>query len=355
MERIRKQEVTLCYNSYMFGNKKYDIVTIGDTVTDAFIKLEEAHINCKLNTEEKEICMRFGDKIPYEFVEVCPAVGNSANAAVSASRLGLTSAIITNLGEDREGKDALNQFNKEKVSTKYIVSHKGIKTNYHYVLWFETDRTILIKHEKFPRKFPKLNSPKWIYLSSLGEDSLPFHKTIEEYLIKNPKVKLAFQPGTFQIKFGTEALMEIYKRADVFFCNIEEAERILKINSEEKTNSNIKDLAKKISDLGPKVVVLTDGSNGAHSYEKEKDQLLFMPLYPDIKPPYERTGAGDAFASTFVSALILGKSIEEALAWAPINAMAVVQEIGAQKGLLSKEKLSEYFKNAPVEYKSKII
>ncbi len=343
----------------MFGNKKYDIVTIGDTVTDAFIKLKEAHINCKVNTEEQEICMRFGDKIPYEFVEVCPAVGNSANAAVSASRLGLTSAIITNIGDDGEGRDALNQFNKEKVATKYIVSHKGIKTNYHYVLWFETDRTILIKHEKFPRAFPKSiknnSNPKWIYLSSLGEDSLPFHKTIEEYLVKNPEVKLAFQPGTFQIKFGTEALKEIYKRANVFFCNVEEAERILKINSEEKTNSNIKDLAQKISNLGPKVVVLTDGSNGAYAYEKEKDQLLFMPLYPDIKPPYERTGAGDAFASTFVSALIIGKSIEEALAWAPINAMSVVQEIGAQKGLLSKEKLLEYLAKAPLEYKPKTV
>ena len=343
------------YNCLMFNLKKYDIVTIGDTVTDAFIKLEEAHINCKLNTDEREICMRFGDKIPYEFVEVCPAVGNSANAAVSASRLGLTSAIITNLGDDDEGGNALNQFNKEKVSTKYIVSHKGIKTNYHYVLWFETDRTILIKHEKFPRTFPKSirdnSNPKWIYLSSLGEDSLPFHKTIEEYLLKNPEVKLAFQPGTFQMKFGTEALKEIYKRADIFFCNIEEAERILKIGNRE----NIKELAKKISDLGPKVVVLTDGSDGAYSYEKDKDQLLFMPVYPDIKPPYERTGAGDAFASTFVSALILGKSTEEALVWAPINAMAVVQEIGAQKGLLSKEKLLEYLSKAPAEYKPRTI
>ena len=101
--------------------------------------------------------------------------------------------------------------------------------------------------------------------------------------------------------------------------------------------------------------MLTDGSDGAYSYEKDKDQLLFMPVYPDIKPPYERTGAGDAFASTFVSALILGKSTEEALVWAPINAMAVVQEIGAQKGLLSKEKLLEYLSKAPAEYKPRTI
>ncbi|MFA6463689.1 MAG: carbohydrate kinase family protein [Candidatus Paceibacterota bacterium] len=339
----------------MFNSKKYDIVAIGDTVTDAFIKLEEAHVNCKLNTEEQEICMRFGDKIPYEFVEVCPAVGNSANAVISASRLGLKSAIITNIGDDSEGRDALDQFRKNNVSTDFVAINKGMKTNYHYVLWFETDRTILIKHEKFPHTFPKLKDPKWIYLSSLGENSLPFHKTIEEYLLKNPKVKLAFQPGTFQMKFGTEALKEIYKRADVFFCNVEEADRILKIDSKEKTNDNIRELAKKIADLGPKVVVLTDGSNGAYAYEKEKDILLFMPLYPDTKPPYERTGAGDAFASTFTSALIKGKTVEEALLWAPINAMSVVQDIGAQKGLISEAKLLEYLKVAPESYKPKVI
>lgn len=332
-------------------SKKYDFVAIGDTVTDAFIRLEDAHVSCRIDHQESEICMTFGDKIPYEFVEVCPAVGNSANAAVGASRLGLKCAIITNIGDDQNGIDALNKFKKEKVSTKFVTANKGIKTNYHYVLWYGSDRTILIKHEKFPYAFPKLKNPKWIYLSSLGEHSLPFYKTIEEYLAKNPEVKLAFQPGTYQIKFGIESLKEIYKRTEVFFCNVEEAEKILGIQSRE----NIKDLARKISDFGPKIVCLTDGSKGAYVFEKEKDVLLFIPLYPDIKPPYERTGAGDAFASTFISALIKGKSVEEALTWAPINSMSVVQEIGAQKGLLSEEKLLEYLKNAPAEYKPKVI
>ena len=335
----------------MFNSKKYDLIAIGDTVTDAFIRLKEAHLNCKVNTEECEICMRFGDKIPYEFVEVCPAVGNSANGAVSASRLGIKSAIITNVGNDSEGLDALNQFRKEKVSTEFVATNKGMKTNYHYVLWFESDRTILIKHEKYPYILPKIKAPKWIYLSSLGENSLPFHKKIEEYLIKNPEVKLVFQPGTYQMKFGIEALKEIYKRTDIFFCNVEEAERILGIQSRE----NIKKLAEKISDLGPKIVCLTAGANGAYAYEKSKNTLLFMPLYPDIKAPYERTGAGDAFASTFTSALIKGKTFEEALMWAPINSMSVVQQIGAQKGLLTEQKLLEYLKNAPEEYKPKIV
>ena len=76
-----------------------------------------------------------------------------------------------------------------------------------------------------------------------------------------------------------------------------------------------------------------------------------MPLYPDPKPPFERTGAGDAFASTFVASLIKGNTIEGALQWAPINSMSVVQQVGAQKGLLSEEELNELLKKAPDWYK----
>jgi sugar/nucleoside kinase (ribokinase family) len=75
--------------------KEYDFVAIGDTVIDAFIKLKDAEVHCNLNHETCELCVRFGDKVPYESVHVVYAVGNSPNAAVSASRLGLSSALIS--------------------------------------------------------------------------------------------------------------------------------------------------------------------------------------------------------------------------------------------------------------------
>lgn len=80
-----------------------------------------------------------------------------------------------------------------------------------------------------------------------------------------------------------------------------------------------------------------------------------MPPYPDPKLPYERTGAGDAFASTFTCAIIQGKKIEEALMWAPINSMSVVQQIGAQKGLLTLPQLSEYLRKSPPDYKPRVV
>jgi len=332
----------------MFGKKSYKFVAIGDTVIDAFIRLKEAHITCRLNHAECEICMKYGEKIPFESVEICNAVGNSANAAVSAARLGLDVGIVTNLGADQNGDDCIAQFKKENVGTSLITRHKGMKTNYHYVLWYEVDRTILIKHEEYDYKFPDFKAPEWLYLSSLGNTTFNYHKEIERFLEKNPETKLVFQPGTFQIRFGAKDLAGIYKRAEVFFCNKEEAQIIL-----ETKENNIKLLMQMIQALGPKIVVLTDGPNGA--YALSENRAYFMPPYPDPKPPYDRTGAGDSYASTFTAAIVLGKSVEDALRWAGVNSMSVVQQVGAQKGLLTRTQIEEYLEKAPADYKIKEI
>lgn len=331
----------------IFSKNEYDFVAIGDTVTDAFIKLKEAELHCDLNREHCMICMRFADKIPYESVTVVPAVGNSANAAVSASRLGLKSALVSNLGDDYFGKECLDVFAAEKVGTEFIKVHAGRKTNYHYVLWFDADRTILVKHEEYPYEMPDIGEPKWVYLSSLGASGRELHGTIAEYLRAHPAVKLAFQPGTHQMKLGTDALAGIYARTDAFFCNKEEAQRILQTEEDDP-----KTLMRMIADLGPKVVAITDGVKGAYAYDGTT--AWYIPLYPDPKPPLQRTGAGDAFSSTFTAALGLGKSVEEALRWGPINSMSVVQQIGAREGLLTREELEEYLAHAPAGYAPRI-
>jgi sugar/nucleoside kinase (ribokinase family) len=313
-----------------------DFLAIGDIVTDAFILLKEAKVTCDKHGENCMLSMRFGDKLPYEQVDIVRAVGNSPNASVSAAHL----------GDDENGKECLASLVSDKVLTKYVRVHAGRQTNYHYVLRFGAERTILVKHHDYPYQFPNVQPPpKWLYLSSLAECTLPYHMEIADYLERNPSVKLAFQPGTFQMSLGEEKLARIYKRTDVFFCNKEEAQRILST-----TKSDIKKLLTMIAELGPKIAVITDGPKGAYAYDSVSGHAWHMPMYPDPKPPVSRTGAGDAFSSTFISALCLNKTIAEALAWGPINSMAVVQQIGAQKGLLSRAQLEEYLANAPKDY-----
>lgn len=326
--------------------KNIDILSIGDLVIDAFIRMKDAEVHCKINNEACELCVRFGDKIPYESVEICNAVGNSPNASVSAARLGLSSSLLAYVGNDQNGKDCIDELQKNNVDTENVRTEEGKKTNYHYVLWYDVDRTILVKHEHFNYSLGNVAAPKWIYLSSLGENTLDFHYEIADFVSNHPETKLAFQPGTFQMKLGTEALERIYKNTEAFFCNVEEAQKILNEKSRD-----VKILLKGLAGLGPKKVFITDGFEGAYAFDSsESENFWFMPIYPHT--PFERTGAGDAFASTVVSALALGKSLEEALSWGPINSMSVVQQVGAQKGLLTREKLEEYLKNAPENYKT---
>ena len=271
----------------------YDFLGIGDTVTDAFIRLKDAHVYCDIDKEKCQICMKFGDKIPYENVYVIPGVGNSANATVAASRLGLKSALYTNLGDDVYGVECVDALKKEGVGAELMLKHKDKQTNYHYVLWFEDDRTILIRHQEYEYKLPDIDKPAWIYLSSLGSNSLPFHEELEKYLtLQDGKIKLAFQPGTYQIKFGKDELAYFYGRAEVVLVNKDEAQRILEVSE-----TDIKILLEEMHKLGSKIVVITDGPKGAYSYDGA--EMLFMPAYPDPKPPYERTGAGDALPLLF--------------------------------------------------------
>lgn len=326
---------------------RLDFLAVGDIVTEPFIRLKDARVTCDINDDACTISMRWGDKIPYESAVVCRAVGNAPNAAVAAARLGLTTGIVTDIGNDDIGKGNIAQLKKEKISTNRVRTHKGMPSNYHYVLSYESERTILVRHEEYPYRFtPPRPAPRFMYLSSLAHNSLPYHKELEVYLQANKDIFLTFQPGTFQMKLGTKDLASLYARANLLVINKEESERILGLP---ESGGDIRELLQKMIAFGPKAVIITDERNGAYAYDGM--EMLHIPMYPDDRAPVERTGAGDAFASTVTAALALGKPWKEALLWGPINSMAVVQEIGAQKGLLSRAVLETYIKNAPPEYK----
>lgn len=325
-------------------HKDFDFVAIGDITTDAFIRLRDAKANRDPEGKKSELILRFGDKVPYEFMEEVRAVGNSANAAVAAARLGLDSALVVNLGDDHNGHECIATLHKNGVATDFVKVHKDKETNYHYVLWFEEERTILIKHHEYEYNLPDIGKPKWLYLSSLGEGTLEYHQQLVGYLRQNQDTRLAFQPGTFQMKMGKEVLKDLYSRSDIFFCNTDEARRIL----EKPDEQDIKNLLQGMHSLGPNVVVITDGPKGAYGYDGYEG--YFMKPFPDPKPPYERTGAGDAFASTFTSVIALGKSLFDAFLWSPVNSMSVVQQVGAQKGLLTQEEILKHLASAPADY-----
>lgn len=326
---------------------QFDVICVGDVVTDAFIKL----IDNQASVEERDgfpvLSMPFATKVPFDHTEILNAVGNSANAAVNFAKLGLKTAFVANVGGDSAGRDIISALDHADVETKYIRINARKKSNYHYVLWYKEERTILVKHEEYDYHWPHIpakETPKWVYFSSISENAMDYHDDVIEWLEKNPETKLAFQPGTFQMKAGVDRLKHVYRRSEILAVNKEEAAFVSGGNIDD-----INDLFDRLHALGPKIVVISDGPKG--SYASDGMSRFRMPLYPDPKPPVERTGAGDAFTSTFVASIMHGNTIDGALQWAPISSMNVVQHVGAQAGLLKERQLAELLQKAPDWYK----
>lgn len=327
-------------------SKAPKLLAVGDIFTDAFIKLSEevAHVD-EDDQGNSWLKIPFGGRPPYDEVEIINSVGPSPNSAVSCARLGLDVSLLSWIGDDEAGTESITHLKQEGVDTSLMHPQANAKSNYYYVLRLGADRTILTKDETYDYKWvePK-ETPDWVYLASISEDTWQLHLDLLLYLNEHPNIRFVFQPGTFHFGWGKEKLADVYKRAELVIVNREEAMRITGLG-----HDDLPALFNAMHTLGPNKVVITDGPDG--SYASYDWKMVSMPNYPDPALPIDRTGAGDAFASTLVAALALGKSMDEALTWAPINSMSVVQKLGAQAGLLTRERIEEYLKNAPEDYK----
>jgi len=289
--------------------------------------------------------MSFKEILTKEFLICSSKIFNFSSPSFSPThKIGLKSALSTDIGDDDFGKEDLATLEKEGVDTSLVEVHEGMKSNYHYVLRYGPERTILIKHHEYPYELPNFTEPpEWIYFSSVGEHGVDYHHVIAKY-VKENNVKLAFQPGSFQISLGAEKLKDVYEASEIFFCNKQEAQRILKTKEQDMLK-----LLDGVRGLGPNIALVTDGPDGA--YASDGTGVWQMPMYPDPAPPVDRTGAGDSFSSTIVCMLQQRLPLPDALMRGPINSMSVVQQVGAQAGLLSRDKLEKLLKNAPDSYK----
>lgn len=325
---------------------QFDVLSVGDTATDVFIRLSDAHVRIQEDEHGQWMDLPFGGKVPFDYAVMVDAGGNAANAAVGFARLGLSTAIAAHAGNDDTGGMMRRALEREGVDTHLVRFDPNQPSNRNFVLWFGPDRTILVRHQLYDYHWAHLSPrevPDWLYLSSVGSDAPEYYDQIVAWLDAEPSVHFAFQPGTFQIAQGVEAMRGLYRRASVLICNREEA---VEIGGGD--HGKMGELLDSLHRLGPEIVVVTDGPGGA--YASNGSERYFVPAYPDPAPPTERTGAGDAFSSALVAAMVKGLPLQAALSWAPVNAMSVVQEVGSQSGLLSESQLHKYLVDAPEAY-----
>lgn len=316
-----------------------DLITIGDCTLDTFITPSESETMCTLDTKECLICFKYGDKIPVRTLAFSVG-GNAANNAVGASRLGLSVAIVTTFGKDPTGVQIHNALQNDSVLLDYAHQEEQGTSNSSYIVSYEGERTIFSHHAAKQYMFPEsLPSVGWMYLTSLGEGyEEVFQKTLA-WLETHPETKLAFNPGSHQLRSDIQKLRGVLSKTHLLYVNREEAETITAFGP---SAGREKELLHAVSDMGPHIVIVTDGPNGAYVYNGQS--YLYAPVFP--QEAIERTGAGDAFGSGCLSALIKGKTLEEALLWGSLNSASVISKVGAETGLLKEQEMQEWLEKA---------
>ncbi|MEI6499228.1 MAG: carbohydrate kinase family protein [bacterium] len=316
---------------------KYDILTIGDALEDVFVEPELKVRADQSVLSGKSMNLEFGEKIPLNWVNF--EIGGSAcNAAVGFERLGAKSCIIAMCGDDDPKDKVIKRLRSEKVDCSNIIVNKHYQTGYSVVLSVKGERTILVFHG--PKDYSKIKidrniETEWLYLAPLGHNTDELEKDIVSFAAEKD-VKIGWNPGSIQIKQGVNHWKHVLRCTNILFLNKEEALKFLGT----PVRLEMREILKRLHAYGPKIVVVTNGKEGAVAY----DGVEFNAAKPDLRvEKVDATGAGDSFAIGFLARLMnadwrLGVTpdeIREALNWGIKNSNSVIQYIGAQRGLLT--------------------
>ncbi len=319
---------------------KYDVVTIGDASEDIFVRPRDLRvISDPRYVTGKGASFELGEKILLDDVQY--EVGGSAcNNAVAFSRQGYHAATMVAVGEDTPGEKIEKNFNKEKVDISLMKKQQKYKTNFSVIFNIGDERTIFVYHglDDYSCLKPSNNlDTKWIFLAPLGEgDEEVINSVISLAAEKN--VKIAWNPGSIQIKKTAQHYRKLLECTNVLFVNREEGIKFANF----PVTPQPKEIIKALHSYGAKIVVLTDGKKGASAYDG--DHFYHANVLPCEKK--DATGAGDSFATGFTGRLMKDDEIgpgviTEALAWGVVNSTSVVSYIGAQQGLLTTHRIEE--------------
>lgn len=319
----------------------YDVITVGSATVDALVRTEFSEM---VHGQHKEECIAYpvGAKILMKEL-ILTVGGGGTNSAVSLSRLGHKVAFLGKIGLKENSRRVVNQLRKENVDISLIIRSKTGRTGYSIVLDSKKhDRTILIfRGSNNDLRFNEISlnklKTKWFYFSSMIGTSFKTLEKIASYAAKN-NIKISFNISSYLAKKGKKHLKSILKKTNSLVLNKEEAELLV-------GKGDIKNIFKKINMLGPKTIAITDGSKGVYVHEKGH---IYHGKSHNIAV-IETTGAGDAFASSFLSGIMRKNDIEFALKLGITNAESVIQHHGAKEKLLKYNEALKIMKKKPIK------
>lgn len=301
------------------------IVAIGKTVQDVFLTSDEfdphqegkkmyTHLPLGLKMEVENVDFRTG--------------GNAGNVAVTCARQGLDVEYVWALGTDPASETILHELDAEGIRTTRVVQKDRYQAGYSTILIATNGERTILNHRGYSTDasgrdidFSAIADADWVYPTSLADGGTGLlRKIIDEAEAHDTKVML--NPAGPELA-EPEKLRSLLESVDVLCVNKEEMQ--LLVHGETSEELVLHGLA-----LCP-VVIVSDGPNGVVASDGKT--IVKAGMYEDVKV-IDRTGAGDAFASGFLSQWVKGASLKDAIIFASANSTSVVEKVGAKAGIL---------------------
>lgn len=310
----------------------FDIVSIGSATRDIFINTDSfKSFDLPAFSTGKAICFPLGSKMEIKKI-VFTSGGGGTNTAVTFARQGLSTACVGVVGNDLNGQEVLNELEKEGVETKYFQKHYDDYTAYSVILVDSSGERTILSYKGEGQHFDgnKIDfdqiQTRWLFLDSLGGHYDLLEKAVNWAVANN--IKLVTNPGGKELEHGLEKLKPLLKYFSIVIMNQEEASGLTGIDYKQEG-----DIFKFMDEVIGGIFVMTKGPEGVVVSDGKNIYRAGVPNSPVV----ERTGAGDAFSSGFISECIRSGDITKAIQFATANASSVVTQYGGKAGILKKD------------------
>ena len=301
------------------------IITIGAGIQDVFLSQSDKFSPVCANPNICFLRLDLGAKVNVNNINFSTG-GGATNAAVTFARQGLRSSFMGTVGHDPAGQAVLTDLDKEGVDTSHVSFSEKFNTGYSVLLLAPNgERTILTyrgasTHYDASNFDLKDSDADWIYVSSMAGSMDVLDKIFHQ--ARRLNIKICFNPGKGELD-QPDQLRGLLQDVDILLVNKEEAQQII-------SGDNLSDMVRKLQRIVP-TVIISDGSNGVVASDGKT--IVEAGIYAEVNV-VDRTGAGDAFGSGFLSQWILGKSLRNSVVFASANSTSVVTKVGAKAGIL---------------------
>ena len=306
-------------------NYKYDIVCIGVALVDSIVRGFDPNPISKAGYFAESGSLSVG--------------GEALNESITASKLGLKSAIVTGLGYDAAAELVTGELLSNGVDISYCVRSEEIHTPVSTLLVNRdgTRKSIMNGSHRYnfhPEEHTQaLNETTAVAIGSLFRPPFNDPEIIFKVLSKAKELGLTVYADTKLPNYNTlslEDVRESMQHIDYIFPNEDEASFYTGETDPDKQ-------ADVFLKYGVRTAIIKLGSKGC--LLKNANERIFLPA---VKiDPVDAVGAGDNFMAGFITAKHDGKTDREALEFANVCGAICTEYIGATTGIKSKEQVLE--------------